>query len=128
MEILVLHGKHGDYYYDASTPEALAESAFKVLKMHYDQGYYFEPDEPLPREILSDDEIVAIESEELRNYAKRQQINYKRHLAQYEIEKEEWDAIVDTVENERKEKAWAILDNRSDAEYESVSIERVEEA
>lgn len=44
--ILIAHEKHGDYLYDATTPSALDESAFAILKHRFEEGYwYLTPDE-----------------------------------------------------------------------------------
>ena len=40
MKILILHGKHGDVYYDASTPEARWKAALSIMNDHYTSGYY----------------------------------------------------------------------------------------
>jgi hypothetical protein len=40
FSILVLKEKHGDQYYDASTPEALAASCAKILKRKSEEGWY----------------------------------------------------------------------------------------
>lgn len=66
-QILVLHEKHGDRYFDASTPEALATSCVKVLRERVADGYWYhreyaEPVRPLPKE---QQEILALTDEQL---------------------------------------------------------------
>lgn len=40
MRILVLHEKHGDSYYDATTEAALHAAALKIVRQRLKQGYY----------------------------------------------------------------------------------------
>lgn len=39
MKVLVTHGKHGDLYYDASTPEALHAAALDIVAGNIDYFY-----------------------------------------------------------------------------------------
>jgi hypothetical protein len=45
VEILITKEKHGEFYYDASTDEALAKSALKILTERWEEGWYYEPED-----------------------------------------------------------------------------------
>src|ERR1043166_6583517 len=52
-QVIVCHEKHGEWYYDATTPEKFAESALKILTNRWKDGYwYYDPDE-LDKESLN---------------------------------------------------------------------------
>lgn len=45
--VLVVHEKHGDYYYDASTDEARLKAFYSILKERNEAGYwYYRPQPP----------------------------------------------------------------------------------
>ena len=48
MKILVVHGKHGNDYINASTPEKEKLAYLKVVRSHQGWGFYQEYDELIP--------------------------------------------------------------------------------
>jgi hypothetical protein len=155
MQIIVAEEKHGTYYYDASTPEAWAWSSLKILTNRFNEGYwYYDPlNQPDQHEFsvkrrqerdellaMTDEQIDAIPSDEVRVDVRKK---IKRAKADYESDRsqsEQYERIKAVVEAqddslvtvgrgqfERQEpKAWRLLDERSDHEYERVTIEDVE--
>jgi hypothetical protein len=83
MTAIVFHGKHGDDYYDASTPELRAAAFLEVLTERFHEGWYYQPAEPtfteeeLEIEKLSPDGPFAAEviktQRRLRNRRKQYQ-------------------------------------------------------
>lgn len=134
--IIVCHEKHGTFYHDASTPEAWAQSALKILTERFNDGYwYYDPraeKHPFSLDLrrkrdellaMTDDQISAIPSEDAQRLLRE-----KRALAQ--AEKREEDEMVEQYERIRAvvvaqdgSEAWALLEERSDAEYERVELE-----
>lgn len=131
-QILIAREKHGTRYFDASTPELLAESAFKLLKERWEEGYwYFLDDPPEDKDILSEEQIAALPTESLRNQESQRRKNYLRELYNWQVVEKQYLAIKDCVENGLKNRAWKLLawkplQNRSDYEYENVELEELE--
>jgi hypothetical protein len=137
MQIIIAREKHGDYYLDASTPEQWARSALKLLTDRWKEGYYYhEPKEPKePEGLLPREEIEALPEP----YKREAGLLFNRHIRNrrsYKEEKRLYDEIKYIVEtqdtgmityrNGRVEpRAWRILDDRGDHEYEGVELEDV---
>lgn len=126
-KILVAKEKHGDRYLNASTPEALAESAFKLLKERWEMDYWYHLDDPpSSNEILSEEQISALPTTTLAASEAQKRANYLRRLHAYERQRDTYEAIKDCVENNKKDQAWSLLQRRSNYEYEQVTIETLE--
>lgn len=126
-QILIAKEKHGTRYFDASTPELLAESAFKLLKERWNDGYwYYLDDPPEDKDILSEEQISALPTVSLQA---SEQAKRDWYLAEYEDwrrDEKKYLSIKDCVENNKKDKAWRLLQNRRDYEYENVELETLE--
>lgn len=126
-QILIAKEKHSTRYFDASTPELLAESAFKLLKERWDDGYWYELDDPpKEKEVLSEEQIAALPTESLRNQESQKRKNYLREVYNWQSDEKQYLSIKDCVENGLKNRAWKLLQNRSDYEYENVELEYLE--
>jgi hypothetical protein len=152
--VLVLKEKHGDSYYNATTREAFEENCLTILKQRFNEGYWYNtPDEVFPKDskwdttifqlipdfpedgtkeekdtaistwreaninVIPDEEARALVAKKLskaiKNYNER-----SRYIKWYkELER--------VVAEEDKEAAWRILDDRSDYEYEGISLENM---
>jgi hypothetical protein len=150
MQIIVCHEKHGERYYDASTPEAWAKSALAILTDRFNDGYWYHD----PRQVtnsfslerrakmyemllVTDEQIEAIPSDEARVVLRKQR-RRARAEHQQELEQiEQYDRIKIAVEAQDRgfftvgrdsfqiPVAWDILEDRSDHEYERVELEQV---
>lgn len=126
-QILIAHEKYGRRYFDASTPKLLDESAFKLLKERWEQGYwYYLDDPPKDEDVLSEEQIAALPTESLRNSESQKRKWHLRNLYNWQDDQKEYLAIKDCVENSLKNKAWKLLQSRSDYEYENVELETLE--
>jgi hypothetical protein len=57
-KIVIFKEKHGDYYYDASTPEIFNKVALAVLRERFEAGYwYYGPSELTP--LSAEDQAIA---------------------------------------------------------------------
>jgi hypothetical protein len=140
MNILVEYNDDFTAFYDASTEEQWAKSALHILKERDDMGTYHEPQEPQKPE-EPDPEVLAKLPASLRSQYERPTTTYRRDLKRYRLDKEWYDnmrACVDGLDLsivERRNKAgvvlwrapraWLLLDQRCDYEYERVEVERV---
>lgn len=125
-QIIVAKEKHGTRYFDASTPELLAESAFKLLKERWDSDWYYYDAPPEGKDILSEEQIAALPTERLRFSESEKRKRYLREFYNWQDDQKEYLAIKDCVENNLKNKAWKLLQSRSDYEYENVELETLE--
>jgi hypothetical protein len=140
-QIIVCHEKHGEWYYDASTPEQWARSALAILTERFNQGYWYNDPGEKPAEpngYLSKEQIEAME-EPYREQAVKIHNSHVRNLRWYREEAEQYatikriveeqDASLVTVGRGRWERqapaAWGPLADRSDGEYERVGLETV---
>lgn len=126
-QILIAHEEHGTRYFDASTPELLAESAFNLLKERWDSGYwYYSYDPPEDKDILSEEQIAALPTASLRNSESKKRKEHLRELYKWQDNQKEYNAIKECIENGQKTKAWKLLRDRSGCEYENVELEELE--
>src|ERR1017187_453922 len=98
MQIIIAKEKHGDFYWDASTPEAWAASALALLTERFRAGYWYydpigEPDEhPFSQERAAERaEYLALTDEDVAGLpeALRREALAKRKDAQQERKEEE---------------------------------------
>ncbi len=107
MQILVWKDKHGDYFYDASTSEALEKSAQIILKQMVEMGYIQEPDDPMKhiqysgidmeQASLTDEQIAELPTSSLRDTAKKHKLSLARRLRQHQTELDEFRIVMDLV-------------------------------
>lgn len=146
--MIVAYEKHERRYLDASTDEAWAASSLKLLSERFNDGYcYHSPDELYDAEgeysDLAAAELTDEQIAELPGHSVRRAAELARKQAQAEFaEKQKYErwyrAMQEVVENadlsfvgkgrQQRPRAWGLLQMRSDAEYESVSLETLETA
>jgi hypothetical protein len=133
--VLVWNGKHDREYFDASTPEILAESCLELIRKMDSQGWYVieelyeeESDEviealpePYKAEALKKKADVVSRNKELTR--SNETILAMRRAV------DDHDVSLATRGAGRHERtlptAWSLLQSRSDYEYEHVSLESV---
>lgn len=137
MKIIVWEDKHGTSLYDASTLEVWAESSIEILRTMMDNGYYY-LDEYTGEPPLTDGQIDAL-PDQYKETARRDQAAAIRRIKETkenndfyrEVERviREHDTGSFTLGSRGREReipiAWDLLDQRSDYEYEHVSVETV---
>lgn len=155
LGVLVCYEKHGERYWDATSPEALARSALAILTERWKEGYWYsDPDddglgdsewaekrraEIAKARALSREEIEALPTSarqaviSLRRESRQQVERDRRARDWYERAKrvvEEQDLGTVTVGRNRFARevpeAWVLLEERSDCEYERVAVEVLE--
>lgn len=134
-EILVDHGKHGDDYYDASTPEAKKAAALRIIEDRLGNNYIFDPSGPhfdaakekyesaqaewlLIKAKFNHDSVAHAAVKKAYDSALSNWVYYRDSLADFKRAKK-------AVEEQDGNLAWQILMDRMDYEYEYVSIEKV---
>jgi len=152
-KIIVCREKHGDYYWDASTPEAFAKSALAILTERFTQGWwYHNPDDDdglgksewANKERKQNEIVLAMSKEQidvLPDDAKRAVLRRRKETEQQlkeNAEARDWyQAAKLVVENQSLATvtvgrgvwerqipvAWRLLEERTDYEYESVVLE-----
>lgn len=175
--VIVCKEKHGDFYYDASTDEAFAESALAILTNRWNEGYwYYDPDETdketrewrpeiLMETVLGEDwpgwdvpendRVAAINKRSNDLKAKmdatadadeKELLALKRKKLSAAVEEYKWrrdyrkwyaeaKVVVETQDLSTRSsksgrftypRAWWLLADRSDHEYEGVELERLQ--
>ena len=145
LRVILVESKHDSYLLDASTENEWARSALWLLTHNAEEGCYYEP-EPLSDDEermlrITDEEIAALPSEILREQAAQERKTSQKMEKEHKEEKRWWDEMKKVVEeqslridtygagtrHERREpRAWTLLRERSDYEYERVSLENIE--
>lgn len=150
--VLVTDEKHGNSYYDASTPELLAASALTILRDRFNDGYwYYEPKAPELNYTDEQKSIMELTDEEIANLPvalrastekQRNSLlsNRKGREREYLLDKQWYDATVallalpakeavkQTVVRGRNQYARTVptaldlLEQRNDYQYESFEI------
>jgi hypothetical protein len=153
-ELIIFKEKHGDDYYDASTPEAVARAcAAKIRKRYIDRWYYAptmpdSPTRPESRELLEMADALSPEAYEALGEVTKGRIegirlSQKRAMQYYLEDLEDWNDIVRigesptleeaaslTTENSKGRKfnlAFSIIQARAGGEYENYEIVDVSE-
>lgn len=127
MRILVLSEKHGDRYFDASTEEALYNSALTILTGRLKEGYWYPIPENTQKKLDYTQEDIAKMPPSMQASAQKALNSYVQGQGYYQNEVQEFKMINDAVKNKDGKTAWKILRLRGDAEYERVSLEQVSE-
>lgn len=143
-KIIVCDEKHGDVYWRADTPEQWAASSLAILTERWNQGWwYHRPKEPAQRDTdeqnasnMTKEQIAALPRDAqlvIRRLRKRMQIQQ----AAYQMESEWYDRAEKCVADQDRSMvtigrgkyahdepvAWQLLQDRSDYEYERVTLE-----
>ncbi len=144
MRILVEHGKHGTSYYDATDDDKLARACLYIMRRGFEDGWYAAPDETRIAQLmvqdaaaLTDDQINALPSENLKRTARQERSNTRNNLRWYEGQKDWYSAAKAAVEADdpgqmiklgrgRHERlvplAWHLIHQRQDSEYERTEL------
>lgn len=171
--VLVTKEKHGDFYYDASTDEALAKSALAILTDRWNDGFwYIDPDEldqetqewrpealvqnhlgeawpgwnatenervaeinryanDLKTKYGDDQEVYELKSKKfnaaIQEYKRRREYRKWYSEAKALVESQDAAAIVTFKSGRTESKAWRLLGERNDHEYEGVELEPLQE-
>lgn len=119
---LIANEKHGDLYYEASTPELLGLACLELLQRRLDDGWYNAGDEPEPvpsgqlsPEALRDDPV-------LYEVAVRRQASWQNRMDAYLGAVEFQQTAKKAIANRWFQEAWMLLRQRSDYEYEAVEL------
>lgn len=128
MRILILHEKHGTYYWPAETDTELYHSALKILTGRFMQNaYYYEPDKPRNNSELSLEEINKLPNDsKIKDFAIKNYISYIKNLKCYDSDLLIWEDINKAVKEKDGKLAWQCLRDRSDCEYERVKLAKLE--
>lgn len=150
VRILIEHGKHATSYYLVDTLERLDKAALSILRMRHEMGYIYEPEEPynFDKEAyeLTDEQLDAIPIESVRADLTKRRERAQRTLKESEVELREYNELLELLDQDstiysrevtvrengqyvkkpgKASKAWEILRDRGDYEYERVELETV---
>lgn len=140
-DIIVERGKHGNFYWDASTNEAWAKSSLAILTERWNKGYYYNDpgEEPKIDSTIPDLEgIKAMPDGPMRDAAVKTYNAWVSRRKRWEREKAFYYAVKDIVEKQvlsltkhsryPEPVAWVALSERFEHEYEGLELERLRTA
>ncbi len=120
--ILVLHEKHGDIYFAIPTVEVLYEVALNVVKGRLEEGWYYEPEEPTTDKEFTPEEIEKIKKSSYGETFIEQYESHQKDIAQYQEDLYAWKELHEAIENKDGRKAWPLIRDHKDYEYEGWEI------
>lgn len=123
--LVILHEKHGQWHFLVQNDEDLFRVALSVVRGRQKQGYWYEKAGPKPTE-------PGFTAAEIEKLPKALQADAQKKLQAYERDLRYWQEVNQNhqditkclAENDGR-LAWRILRDRSDDEYERVSLERL---
>ena len=139
MKILIQKEKHGDCYYDVSTPKKLYETCRYILQQRLDYGYYFDHPKPENKTGFKDvDEINKLPDGQAKQAAMGVWSNYIAAQTRFKIHDKFMTKVKNSVKigfedykprtpNEKTIEPLALLYERNNYEYECIEISSVED-
>lgn len=132
--LLVFHGKYGETYYHVPTEAHVHAAALQLLKANKEGGWYehLKYDEKEEKEWgpkhpgMEPEDIEKLPEGQIRDAARKAWKEWSGYQATLKESNVEWDAIEAVLESQDGNEAWQILQERSDGEYERISIERLD--
>lgn len=146
--IMIAHQKHGERFFDVSTPEKLAKASLKLLTDRWKEDCWYYPPEPASNRVklrfVNEDGTLYTDSQietlpkAMQTSAKAERNAFKMARSEYEEEmrtykeiervvKEKDLSLVPFRKTEKRPIAWILLNDRSDYEYERIEIVDTEE-
>lgn len=128
-KILIATEKYGTRYFDASTEELKNAAAFKILKERFKDGYYYDwlNEDVEPRENALSNEQIQNLPEPYKSKAMADEKEYLRAVEESESNKNTFASIKDCVENNKTNRAYRLLLEFSNGEYEGIQLEKLEQ-
>ena len=126
--VVVFREKHGERYFHCVDDESLFRIALKVLTERFKDGYWYaEPgDEPKLLDFTA--EQIEAMPVSLRDDARAKLREHEHAISRYRRDLKTFEAIKKAVEGKDARAAWDAIRDRRNAEYESFTIEHLEEA
>jgi len=123
MQILVVHEKHGDRYFNTNTDEALEAAALEILRERNEMGYYDVPDELEPPGMTRQD-IDGMGASPIRDNAIRFLDSYDRLHAEWDNARRFYHEVQDALSKDDGAEAWKLLRlaAKSRDEYHGVKL------
>lgn len=126
-QLLILHEKHGEYYYHIADEAALFQVALMVLTGRHKSGYWY--CNPTGHKLYHDKgvhtqaDVDKIENPALKSEAASLLKAYLREQRDRREELDQYERIEKAIQENDGRAAWEILyDERSDGEYERVEL------
>lgn len=120
--LLVLHEKHGTIYFHVPDVETLKSVALKIVTERHKSGHWY----PCPggKEPIKPDvgDLASLPKDLVEPAKKKLAVWKSQHRAWREVQ-DTWEQIEGAVKSGNGAIAWAVLTDRSDGEYERVTLE-----
>ncbi len=125
--LLVCHEKHGNAYFYVPDEAALFEAALKILEGRHKAGYFYaDPESGRPADPgVTRAQVEAMGQGHVRQEALKALQRHDDDVRWWKHLKEQWAEIQRALKERDGRLAWRLLRERSDHEYENVSVERL---
>jgi len=122
--ILVLKEKHGEWHFDASTPELLHAACLKIVKERNESGYFYDFDENAEEPVapVPPPEASPVYIKNAYEVALKQ---YNQELRFYREERENIEELKEALLD--GERAYSFLLGRNNCEYEAIELLKLSE-
>lgn len=121
--VLVCHEKHGQRFYVVDSDEELLKVAVTILRGRLKEGHWYHDPGPEPVPPDFDEAAVPKMPRSMQAGARKVLQEHKERLRFWNREKTDWEGIVQAAASADGELAWQTLRDRSDWEYERISLE-----
>ena len=126
--IIIFKEKYGQRYFDASTEKLRNAACLKILKQRFEEFWYdYNNEEPSAKNILTEDQIAQLPTENLKAQESRKRRDYLSELRQYNEEVSFYKKVKQAVMEDDGQSAYYLLLQRDGGEYEGFDIEELEE-
>lgn len=124
QQVLIATEKHGTRILNALTRKDCYASCLLLLTERFTDSYwYYKPEAPTDKPDLPKEHIEALPDGEVKKLASKQWKRFEKRNRHYEDALAQYNEIVLAVESEDGRLAYQCLHDRSDHEYEGVSLE-----
>ncbi len=126
--VMITHEKHGIRVWDASSRESLFKNALEILKERLEFGYIYKPDPEYLQKYdpkMTSEEIDRLPDSLVKQAALKQIKQFRHMKEEFEQDQKHWEDVQSAIHNEDGERAFVLLADRSDYEYESITFEPI---
>jgi hypothetical protein len=127
--IIIFKEKYGNRYFDASTEKLRNAACLKILKERFEGFWYdYSNEKPSDKNILSDEQIAQLPTENLKTQESRKRKDYLKDLREYDDEVSFHKKAKLAIDSQDSQSAYYLLLQRDDGEYEGFDIEDLKDA
>lgn len=126
--IIIFKEKYGDRYFDASTEKLKFAACLKILSERFEDHLYdASKEEASDKNILSEEQIAQLPTDNLKTQELRKRKEYLKELRRYKEDVKFYNDVKLAIKSGDGKSAYYLLLQRDGGEYEGFDIEDLEE-